>query len=118
MPSLFQQMLDAIGAWAATALSGSDGSLLLEAAFLLVAATYCLANFARCREAHCIVTGVGWAALAISSAVTVAAGRDVRDGARIAFLVIAVIGHGFEAVWTMFQGGNALRLASPTKRDS
>jgi len=27
-----------------------------------VAATYCLANFARCREAHCIVTGVGWSA--------------------------------------------------------
>jgi hypothetical protein len=31
---------------------GPVGGLLVEAAFFLVAGTYCLANFARCRERH------------------------------------------------------------------
>jgi hypothetical protein len=105
-------------AWTASALLGSLGGLLLEAVFFLVAGTYCLANFARCREAHCIVTGVGWSALAIAGAAAVAVGRDVREDAWIAFLVVALVGHGFEATWTMLRGSNALRLDSQTKTDS
>ncbi len=42
---------------AVTTLSPVIG-LVLEAAFGVVAGTYCLANFLRCREAHCIVTGL------------------------------------------------------------
>ena len=89
---------------------GPVGGLLMEAVFFLVAATYCLANFARCREAHCIVTGVGWSALAVASVVAALAQRDIRGGAWLAFLVIAVVGHGFEAVWKASHGSNALRL--------
>ncbi len=40
----------------ASALLGAVAGLLLEAAFVGVADTYCLANFHRCREARCIVT--------------------------------------------------------------
>jgi len=89
---------------------GPVGGLLMEAVFFLVAATYCLANFARCREAHCIVTGVGWSALAVASVVAALAQRDIRGGAWLAFLVIAVAGHGFEAIWKASHGSNALRL--------
>lgn len=98
-------------AWFASTLLGSVGGLYLEAAFFLVAGTYCLANFARCREAHCIVTGLGWSALAVIGAAAIAVSRDVREDAWIAFLVLALVGHGFEAIWTMIRGSNALRLA-------
>ena len=97
-------------AYAATSALGPVGGLLLEAVFFLVAGAYCLANFARCREAHCIVTGLGWSALAVAGVVAVLAGRDIRASAWIAFLVIAVAGHGFEGVWKAAHGSNALRL--------
>ena len=96
--------------WAASCALGRVGGLLLEAAFFLVAGTYCLANFARCREAHCIVTGIGWPALAIASVVGVLAERDIREGTWLAFLVIALVGYAFEAVWKAGHGSNALRL--------
>lgn len=101
----------------ASALLGPVGGLLLEAAFFVVAGTYCLANFARCREAHCIVTGAGWSALAIAAGVAIATGHDAREAAWIGFLAVAVAGHGFEAIWTSFHGSNALRLAPPGKSD-
>jgi hypothetical protein len=94
---------------AASVLLGAVAGLAVEAAFFLVAGTYCLANFARCREAHCIVTGVGWSALALVSAAAAIVGRDVRSEAWIAFVVITVLGHGFEAIWTSVHGSNALR---------
>lgn len=97
-------------AWAASTLLGSVSGLLLEAAFFVVAGTYCLANFSRCREAHCIVTGIGWSTLAVASIVALVAGRDIREDAWIAFLIIALAGHGFEAIWKTVHGSNALRL--------
>ena len=97
-------------AFAVSTALGAVGGLLVEAAFFLVAATYCLANFARCREAHCIVTGVGWSALAVASLAALLAGRDIRESAWTAFLVIAVVGHAFEGVWKAGHGSNALRL--------
>jgi hypothetical protein len=96
-------------AWAVSVALGPIGGLLVEAAFFSVAGTYCLANFARCREAHCIVTGLGWSALAIGSVGALLAGRDIRGGAWTAFLLIALAGHGFEAIWKAFHGSNALR---------
>jgi hypothetical protein len=90
---------------------GAVAGLVVEAAFFLVAGTYCLANFSRCREAHCIVTGVGWSALALVCATAVTLGRDVRTSAWIAFIAIALAGHGFEAIWKQVRGSNALRLS-------
>jgi hypothetical protein len=95
---------------AVTTALGPFTGLLVEAAFFLVAGTYCLANFARCREAHCIVTGLGWSALAIAAAAAALAGKDTRGGDWVAFLVVAVAGHAFEAAWTAARGTNALRL--------
>ena len=126
--STFERLLDAYtsltapfirGCWvfvtvaavaAISTLLGAVGGLVVEAAFFLLTGTYCLANFIRCREAHCIVTGVGWSVLALAAATAAVTGRDVRSGAWIAFLALAVLGHGFEAIWKLVHGSNALRL--------
>ena len=96
--------------WAVSYALGRVGGLLVEAAFFVVAGTYRLANFARCREAHCVVTGIGWPVLTIASVVGVLAERDIRAGTWLAFLVIALVGYAFEAVWKAGHGSNALRL--------
>jgi len=95
---------------AVTEVLGSTYGLLAQAAFFLLAGGYCLANFARCREAHCIVTGIGWPALAFASLGAVVAGRDIRSAAWVAFVAIALAGYGFEALWRAARGTNALRL--------
>src|SRR5438128_185332 len=42
-----------------SAATGGAG-LYLSSLYFVAYSTYCLANFARCREAHCIITGTGW----------------------------------------------------------
>ncbi len=96
-----------------TSALGPVSGLLLEAAFFLVAGTYCLANFYRCREAHCIVTGTLWTALAVAGLVAALAGRDVRSAEWVAFVAIALTAYGFEALWKAARGTNALRLGEP-----
>src|SRR6266511_1992422 len=44
---------------------GPAGGMLVEAGFFGLIATYCPANFARCQEAHCIVTCLGYLTLAV-----------------------------------------------------
>ena len=99
-------------AWFVSQALGSPVGLLLEGAFFLVFGAYCLANFARCREAHCIVTGLGFSALAIASVGAVLAGHDIRGAEWTAFLALALAGHAFEAIWKARHGSNALRLRS------
>jgi hypothetical protein len=94
----------------ASALLGQRGGLWLAGGYFLALGAYCLANFARCREAHCIVTGIGWSALAGVSVWGALAGRALRGTAWAAFLLIAVAGHLFEAFWTAAHGSNELRL--------
>ena len=45
--------------WFVSRALGSPVGLVVEGAFFLIFGTCCLANFARCQEAHCIVTGLG-----------------------------------------------------------
>jgi hypothetical protein len=73
-------------------------------------AAYCLANFARCREAHCIITGLGWAVLAIVAIVAAASRSDWFGPIWNAFLIILVVGHGFELIWAATRHTHALRL--------
>lgn len=71
--------------------------------------TWCLANFWRCREAHCIVTGGGWAALFLLQLVELGIGRSVIHGTESSvFLAILVIGLAFECVWQAAFGTNAV----------
>jgi len=83
--------------------------LALDLVATAAASAWCLINFWRCREAHCIVTGTGWAALAVLIAIELAAGRSFVLGSEgLVFLAILIIGVGFEVTWRLRHGTNAL----------
>ncbi len=88
---------------------GIPGGLWLATAYFLAFGAYCLANFARCRETHCIVTGCGWLALAVIGALSAIEGRDVLGVLWDAFAAIAIVGFAFEGAWAMLRGTHALR---------
>jgi hypothetical protein len=88
---------------------GMPGGLWLTAAYFLVFGSYCLANFIRCREAHCVVTGWGWSALGVVAMWGAVTGDEILGALWNAFAVIALLGFAFEAAWTMRRGINAVR---------
>jgi hypothetical protein len=88
---------------------GMPAGLWLAAVYFLVFGSYCLANFARCREAHCVVTGGGWSALGVVGMWGALTGHEILGALWNAFAVIALLGFAFEGAWTMRRGVNALR---------
>ncbi|WP_249010540.1 hypothetical protein [Conexibacter sp. DBS9H8] len=99
----------AVGISAAGQLPTTPG-LVLGAATTLVASGYCLLNFWRCREAHCIISGTGWAALGLFETAELAVGHSLihrNEGA--VFIAILVIAAAFEAYWRTRHGTNAVR---------
>jgi hypothetical protein len=88
---------------------GTPDGLWLTAAYFLVFGGYCLANFARCREAHCVVTGAGWSALGVVGAWGALTSHDILGDLWNAFLIIAIIGFAFEGAWKARRGTIALR---------
>jgi hypothetical protein len=88
---------------------GMPAGLWLAAVYFLGFGSYCLANFTRCREAHCVVTGWGWSVLGVVGLWGALTADDLRSTLWNAFAVIALLGFAFEAVWTMRKGINALR---------
>ncbi|MGH7609470.1 MAG: hypothetical protein ACREOD_05955 [Candidatus Dormibacteria bacterium] len=83
--------------------------LAVDLVATVAASAWCLGNFWRCREAHCIVTGLGWAALAGLEVAEIVLGHSIISGdegrAFVAILVIAMI---FQCVWRTCCGTNAL----------
>ena len=74
------------------------------------ASAWCLVNFWRCREAHCIVSGVGWGLLIVVESVELAIGRTLTFGSDgLIFLAILVIALAFEVWWRWRHGTNAVR---------
>lgn len=89
--------------------------LALEATATLAAGSYCLLNFWRCREAHCILSGSGWSALALFEFVELGLGRSLIDRAEgLVFLVILAVAYGFEAWWRASHGTKV--LSTETRR--
>lgn len=88
---------------------GSTAGLVLMVAYLTLHSTYCLSNFFRCREVHCIVTGSGWLMLAVIAGSGALAGQDLRKTVWDAFLAVAIAGFALEFVWTAVRGSAALR---------
>lgn len=84
--------------------------LVLGAATTLVAGGYCMLNFWRCREAHCIITGTGWAALGLFETAELAVGHSLihRDEGAV-FVAILIVAVTFEAYWRARHGTNAVR---------
>lgn len=98
-----------VGLFVLSAFLPVRGALALDVAAFALGAGYCLLNFWRCREAHCVVTGVGWAALALFTAVELVRGASVVGGLeQLVFLGILVVAFGFEAAWRARTGTNAL----------
>ena len=98
----------AVGIFAAPHLPIRAG-LALGAITTLAASTYCLLHFWRCREAHCIVSGAGWAPLALFEVVELGLGRSLIDRAEgLVFLIVLVIAFAFEALWRARYGANAV----------
>jgi hypothetical protein len=52
--------------------------MLALAAFFLVAGGWCTLNLVRCREAHCLATGLGWDALGMVVLGAIVVGIDLR----------------------------------------
>jgi hypothetical protein len=98
----------AVAVFAASRGLGNAAGLWLAAAYFAIYGAYCMANFARCREAHCSITGPGWFALAITAAASAVIGADDLGALWVTFAALAVLGHGIEGIWRAAQGTNQL----------
>lgn len=99
------------GVAASLASARLDGGLrmLPLAAYFLAAGGWCLCNFARCREAHCVVTGFGWTALSALVLAAAVEGNDGRNAAWLAFFIVLLGGILFEIGWATVHGSTAVR---------
>lgn len=75
--------------------------------------SWCVVNFWRCRQAHCMITGVGWSALGVLALAGAWLGHSLLDGAdRPAFLAVLVAGIIFEAATYLTRGRYTLTPAA------
>ncbi len=75
----------------------------------LAAGGWCAVNFWRCRHAHCVVTGVGWLALAGFAFVEAGLGRSLIHGDEgLVFLGVLAAGLVVECAWCAVRGTNAI----------
>lgn len=100
----------------ASALGGRAG-VAVAATWVLASGTYCLANFWFCREAHCVVTGTGWSALALMALASVVAPGGALGWLRVdvlvaVFLGVLATGYGFEAVVAARTGRHVLGVGN------
>jgi hypothetical protein len=102
--------LGALASWTSSALTGGLTMLPLTG-FFFVAGVWCLLNFARSREAHCVVDGFGWTGLATISLMVTVAGIEAATAAWIVFVAILVLAILFETAWANASGTTALRRA-------
>lgn len=77
--------------------------------YFLVAGGWCVLNFLRSREAHCVVTGFGWVGLAAAVPILTPDLGDWRNAAWMAFLLTLAVGIGLEAFWASTHNTTALR---------
>lgn len=97
----------------AGAVDGRAG-LALASAFVLFHATYCLLNFWDCREAHCLVTGVGWTSLALVGFVAALTPGEALSWYRTeletaGYLVVLGLGYAFEWIVAARTGRRSLQ---------
>lgn len=98
-----------VGAAAIANALPSRYAMLPAAVFYAVAGGWCSLNFVRCREAHCLVTGVGFDALALAALAAAVLDRHWYNLLSLLIVPVLVGGVLFEATWTIRRGGNAVR---------
>jgi hypothetical protein len=99
----------ALGVFLVSRAIGPAG-LFLAGLYFGAYSAYCLANFARCREAHCVITGAGWGILAIVALVAAVTQLDWLSPIWNAFLIVFLFGHGFELIWAAVRHTHVLRV--------
>ncbi|HVA42272.1 MAG TPA: hypothetical protein VNF50_02200 [Acidimicrobiales bacterium] len=83
--------------------------LALAAVATLAGSTWCLVNFWRCREAHCIVSGLGWAGLGAFGLLETGLGHSLIGGyGGAVFIAVLVVAYIFEFGWRAVYGTNAV----------
>jgi hypothetical protein len=84
-------------------------AMLPAVVYFLIFGGRCSLNFARCREAHCLITGVGFDALAVAALVAVSIDGHWYNLLSLMILPVLIAGFAFEVVWTSRRGENAVR---------
>ena len=73
------------------------GYLVVDAVAFLAGGSWCALNFLRRRQAHCVVTGAGWLAMALFVAAEAGLGHSLIHGdEQLLFLLILAVGLVFE----------------------
>ena len=99
----------AAGVFLVSRAAGGAG-LYIGGLYFAAYSVYCVSNFARCREAHCIITGLGWGALTIVAFYAAVVRLDWFGPIWNTFLIVFIVGHGFELIWAASRHTHALRL--------
>ena len=93
--------------------------LAVDGLAALAAGSWCVLNFWRCRQAHCVIDGVGWLGLALLAFVGAGLGHSVIGGhEQSVFLGVLVAALAFEGVWCLTRGTNAVMARSRHVRRS
>ena len=102
-----------VGVFLAAAGIGDTPGVVMASLWVLVSGTYCLANFACCRETHCVFTGSGWTAIGLAALTAVSiSGTGVGllrvEAVTIAYLVVLGVGYGVEGLVAARTGPHVL----------
>jgi hypothetical protein len=87
----------------------SGYAMLPAVVYFLALGGWCSLNFARCREAHCLISGAGFDALAIAALVAVGLDRHWYDLLTLLIVPVLVADIVFEAAWASRQGSDTVR---------
>jgi hypothetical protein len=85
-------------------------AMLPALVFFLELGGWCGLNFARCREAHCLITGAAFGGLAIAALVAVGLDRNWYNLLSLMIVPVVFAAFVFEAAWQRRQGSNAVRF--------
>ena len=99
--------------FSAGAAVGGRAGVAIASVWMMVAGTYCLANFRHCRETHCAVTGPGWTLAALLGfATALAPGTGLAwygvHAAVVVFVVVLAAGYGLQWLVAARTGREAL----------
>jgi hypothetical protein len=84
-------------------------AMLPAVVYFFMLGGWCSLNFVRCREAHCLITGAGFDALAVAALVAVIVDGRWYNLLSLMILPVLIAGFVFEVVWTSRHGENAVR---------
>lgn len=83
--------------------------LAVDGLAALAAGSWCVVNFWRCRQVHCVIAGAGWLGLAVLAFAGAGLGHSVIGGhEQSVFLGVLVAALAFEGVWCLARGTNAV----------